>query len=72
MLGTHVIALAAQANTVGKFVTISTDKAVNRTNVIGATKRLVQMALTDSHDEVAVKQQLKHWVREYQPESGRA
>ncbi len=30
------------------------------------------LALTDSHDEASVKQQLKHWVREYQPESGRA
>ena len=33
---------------------------------------LAWLALPDSHDEAAVKQQLKHWVREYQPESGRA
>lgn len=46
VFGTLNVAYAACHSSVGKFVMISTDKAVNPTNVMGATKRLCELILS--------------------------
>ena len=45
IFGTDIVAEAAQANGVERMVLISTDKAVRPTNVMGASKRLAELAL---------------------------
>ncbi len=43
VLGTHVMAQAAVRNGARRFILVSTDKAVNPTNVMGASKRLAEL-----------------------------
>lgn len=45
VFGTFNTALAAINNKVGKFILISTDKAVNPTNIMGTTKRICEMII---------------------------
>ena len=44
-IGTYKTAYAAMANGCQRFVLISTDKAVNPTNIMGASKRLCEMVI---------------------------
>jgi FlaA1/EpsC-like NDP-sugar epimerase len=54
-LGTLTLARAAQKNGVDKFVLISTDKAVNPTNVMGASKRLAERLCRAMQTETGTK-----------------
>ena len=50
VFGTYNTADMAEKYGVSKFILISTDKAVNPTNVMGASKRLCEMVIQSRHD----------------------
>lgn len=52
VIGTYKTAYAALKNGTERFVLISTDKAVNPTNIMGASKRLCEMVI-QSMDEIS-------------------
>ena len=47
VLGTHVVAEAAAAEQIERFILVSSDKAVRPTNVMGATKRMAELVVQD-------------------------
>ncbi len=53
VFGTYKLALAAVKYGVRKFVLISTDKAVNPTNIMGASKRICEMVVQMMNREAA-------------------
>ena len=55
VVGTYTIANACKEAKTEKFVLISTDKAVNPTNVMGASKRLAEMVCQGLQDEAGTK-----------------
>ena len=50
VMGTYILAKACKEANVEKFVMVSTDKAVNPTNVMGASKRLAEMVCQGMQD----------------------
>lgn len=55
VFGTMKTALAAAQNGVKRFVMISTDKAVNPTNIMGATKRICEMMIQSFNRQYATE-----------------
>lgn len=55
VIGTHTLAQACKQANVAKFVLISTDKAVNPTNVMGTSKRLAEMVCQGLQEEIGTR-----------------
>lgn len=69
-IGTYKTAYAAMVHGCKRFVLISTDKAVNPTNVMGATKRLCEQIIQSFDQKVKegkaeeIPQLFTHWMQE--------
>jgi FlaA1/EpsC-like NDP-sugar epimerase len=55
VLGTHVMAAAAARHGARKFILVSTDKAVNPANVMGASKRLAEVVCQSLQQSAAMQ-----------------
>ncbi len=55
VLGTYVMAEAAARSGARKFILVSTDKAVNPTNIMGASKRLAEFACQSLQQNAATR-----------------
>src|SRR5699024_10306530 len=55
IIGTKNVAEAATENNVATFVLVSTDKAVNPTNVMGASKRIAEMVVQSMNGKSETK-----------------
>ncbi len=53
VFGTHIVAEAASAHGIERFILVSSDKAVRPTNVMGATKRMAELIVQDLQSRTA-------------------
>ena len=75
-IGTYKTAYAAMRNGCDRFILISTDKAVNPTNIMGASKRLCEMVIQTfdymikNHREYELVRLSEHFKEGYKSPSG--
>ncbi len=55
VFGTYTLARACKKANIDKFVLVSTDKAVNPTNIMGATKRLAEMICQGLQEKIGTQ-----------------